>query len=71
MLLLLLLWHRGLGLGQELLVVAGDNLAHVGAGGVRQLEGAPVEYFPQWAVFGEALVNMSQELSPNVCFDIN
>ena len=37
--------------------MTGDDLAHVGAGGVGQLEVAPVEDFPQWAVFGEALVN--------------
>ena len=58
-------------LGQDLLVVRGEDLLDVGAGGVGHLESAPVEDFAQWAVFWETLVNQGQELSSNVCLDIH
>ena len=60
--------HRNwrLDLSQDLPVVGGDDLLHVGHGGVGQLQVGPVEGLPQRAILGEALVDEGEEFGADV-----
>ena len=68
LLLLLRLRHLGLALGQDLLVVAAYDLAHVGAGGIGDLEVAAVEHLPHWSVLREHLSIRARNLLPMFVF---
>ena len=64
--LLLLQWNRGLFCGQDFLIVGGDDLLHVWAGGVRELQVLPVEDLAQGPILGEAFVDQGEESCSNV-----
>ena len=66
--LLLLQWNRGLFCGQDFLIVGGDDLLHVWAGGVRELQVLPVEDLAQGPILGEALVDEGEDLAPMLVF---
>ena len=56
----------GLFCGQDFLIVGGDDLLHVGAGGVRELQVLPVEDLAQGPILGEAFVDQGEESCSNV-----
>ena len=57
-----------LSVGQDFPVVGGDDLLHVGAGGVGYLQARPVEGLAQGSILGEALVDEGEEPCSNVGF---
>ena len=69
--LLLLQWNRGLFCGQDFLIVGGDDLLHVWAGGVRELQVRPLEDLAQGPILGEAFVDQGEESCSDVGFDIH
>ena len=60
-----------LDVGQDLSIVGGDDLLHVGAGRVGELEVRPVEGLAQWAVLGEALGDQGKESGANAGLDVH
>ena len=57
-----------LDVGQDLSIVGGDDLLHVGAGRVGELEVRPVEGLAQGPILGEALVDEGEEPCSDVGF---
>ena len=51
--------------------MGGDDLLHVGAGGIGDLQVRPVEGLAQGPILGEALVDKGEEPRYDVGFDIS